>query len=312
MSIPTIHLARLDDGHDHDLLASACAEWGFFKLAAHDIPEKVCAQTLDAMERFFALPSQTKRAIERTKENPWGFFDRELTKNVKDHKEIFDIGPENESQIPQWPSGYPEFKLKIEQFYSASESIALRLVGHIAKTLNTQPAILLSSFEQHTSYLRLNYYPTCDNPAPASSPTVPLYGELGISHHSDAGAVTVLLQDGNPGLQVERHGEWFCVEAGRGELIINVGDVVQVWSNDRYKAPLHRVLASSEFERFSAPFFLNPSFESNYAPLPAICTQDTARYRPINWGAFRAGRAAGDYANYGEEIQIAHFRTKRL
>jgi isopenicillin N synthase-like dioxygenase len=110
-------------------------------------------------------------------------------------------------------------------------------------------------------------------------------------------------------LQVERNGQWNSVLADRGELIINVGDVVQVWSNDKYLAPIHRVLASSEFERFSAPFFLNPSFESYYAPLPAACTEESARYKPINWGAFRAGRAAGDYANYGEEIQIAHFRV---
>ena len=55
-------------------------------------------------------------------------------------------------------------------------------------------------FEDHTSYLRLNYYPLCDHPADARSPTVPLEGSLGISHHSDAGAVTVLLQDGEPGV----------------------------------------------------------------------------------------------------------------
>ena len=118
-----------------------------------------------------------------------------------------------------------------------------------------------------------------------------------------------LLQDGNPGLQVEHKGSWVSAESPRGSLIINIGDVVQVWSNDRFKAPVHRVLASSRFVRYSAPFFLNPSFETDYAPLAAACVDEPARYRPINWGAFRAGRAAGDYANYGEEIQIAHFRV---
>ena len=65
-------------------------------------------------------------------------------------------------------------------------------------------------------------------------------GSLGISHHTDAGAVTVLLQDGQPGLQVLRRNggkkeTWHDVEARRGDLIINIGDVVQVWSNDQYQ-----------------------------------------------------------------------------
>ena len=65
-------------------------------------------------------------------------------------------------------------------------------------------------------------------------------GSLGISHHTDAGAVTVLLQDGQPGLQVLRRNggkkeTWHDVEARRGDLIINIGDVVQVWSNDLYQ-----------------------------------------------------------------------------
>ena len=94
-----------------------------------------------------------------------------------------------------------------------------------------------------------------------------------------------------------------------GSIIINIGDVVQVWSNDRYRAPLHRVLASDTHTRFSAPFFLNPAFATDYAPLPATLVDVAPRYRSINWGDFRNGRAAGDYADVGEEIQIAHYRV---
>ena len=133
-------------------------------------------------------------------------------------------------------------------------------------------------------------------------------GHLGISHHSDAGAVTVLLQDGRSGLQVEKEGQWYTVAADSGSIIINIGDVVQVWSNDRYKAPLHRVLASDTHTRYSAPFFLNPAFQTDYAPLQSTQRRGQALYRPINWGEFRNGRAAGDYADVGEEIQIAHYR----
>jgi hypothetical protein len=70
------------------------------------------------------------------------------------------------------------------------------------------------------------------------------------------------------------------------------------------------VLASASAERYSALFFYNPDYRMEYAPLPGVVdVQHPARYRAINWGEFRAGRAAGDYASQGEEIQISHFRT---
>ena len=93
-----------------------------------------------------------------------------------------------------------------------------------------------------------------------------------------------------------------------GALTINIGDIVQVWSNDRYRAPLHRVLANSSHPRYSAPFFLNPNYQAMYAPLPSALEGRAPLYHPINWGEFRAGRAAGDYADVGDEIQISDFR----
>ena len=159
------------------------------------------------------------------------------------------------------------------------------------------------AFGAHTSFLRLNYYPPCPDPASDASTFLPAQGELGISHHSDAGAITVLIQDGLPGLQVFHQGHWIDVASERGTVLVNIGDVVQVWSNDTYRAPLHRVLANSTYTRISIPYFLNPAYAYTYAPLSG-----TPRYRPINWGEFRAGRAAGDYADAGPEIQISDFR----
>jgi isopenicillin N synthase-like dioxygenase len=263
---------------------------------------------LQAMERFFSMPVDQKRRCERTADNHWGFYDQELTKNVQDWKELFDVGPEFGHCVPQWPEGLPGFQEITERHYSQCESVAVQLVRCLGAALGDDGDALAQGFEKHTSYLRMNYYPLCDNPASADTPTGPPVGHLGISHHSDAGAVTVLLQDGHPGLQVEKEGRWHTVDAERGSIIINIGDVVQVWSNDRYKAPLHRVLASDTHTRYSAPFFLNPAFETDYAPLQSTQRNGRALYRPINWGEFRNGRAAGDYADVGEEIQIAHYR----
>ena len=137
---------------------------------------------------------------------------------------------------------------------------------------------------------------------------VPDAGWLGVNHHTDAGALTVLLQADEPGLEVFHDGAWHLVEPRSDALVVNIGDIVQVWSNDRYQAALHRVTTNMERDRYSVPFFLNPAYAACYAPLPST-VDDThpARYRPINWGEFRRLRAAGDYADQGEEIQISHY-----
>ena len=91
-------------------------------------------------------------------------------------------------------------------------------------------------------------------------------------------------------------------------LVVNIGDIVQVWSNDRYQAPLHRVVASTQRSRYSVPYFFNPAYEANYEPLPeAIGEGETARYSPINWGHFRNQRQHGDYGDYGDEIQVSDY-----
>ena len=81
---------------------------------------------------------------------------------------------------------------------------------------------------------------------------------------------------------------------------------MQVWSNNRYRAPLHRVLANSYRARYSAPFFLNPRFDCSAEPL----TTEPAQYGPLHWGTYRAGRAAGDYADVGQEVQVTDYAIR--
>jgi len=308
MQLMAVDYQAVSQGRNLDRLDEACRKWGFFELVNHPVSPTLCREMLAAMNRFFALSTAIKRRCERTAENHWGFYDRELTKNVQDWKELFDVGPTFGMCVPQWPDGEASFRETTEAFYAACERTALGLVGSIARTLGEEPEALLGGFKGHTSYLRLNYYPLCHDPAPADTPTGVNRGHLGISHHSDAGAVTILLQDGQPGLQVERGGVWHSISAEKGSILVNIGDVVQVWSNDRYIAPIHRVLASEQAVRYSAPFFLNPSFEASYAPLSGTLEDKAPLYRPISWKDFREGRAAGDYADYGHEIQISDYR----
>ena len=309
MELESVNLEELIQGNNLDKLDSVCREWGFFELTSHSISTELREELLNVMQQFFALPPSEKKQQERTELNHWGYYDRELTKNTLDWKELFDVGPSFGHCIPQWPSQPVQFRPVLETFAEKCHQIALQLVSSLAQAMQSDSSPLLAGFRDHTSFLRLNYYPTCDDPAPANTPTGDTSKQLGISHHSDAGAVTVLMVDGQDGLQVERDGQWFTVKTKPLSIIINIGDMVQVWSNDRYKAPLHRVLASDVSTRYSAPYFLNPSFNTNYAPLASMCTKESPRYREINWGEFREGRAAGDYADVGDEIQIAQYRV---
>ena len=299
--IPTISCQKID----HRALNAACRNWGFFVLKDHDIDPKLIEAGLSATALFFQQPLDEKNKIRRSAANCWGYNDAELTKNKRDWKEILDIGPAvNEGPLkgatPQWPD-VPGFRTTLSRLSDKMHQTALNIVDEIARSLGSH-VDLAEAFGAHSSFLRLNYYPPCPDPASDMSSFLPDSGELGISHHSDAGAVTVLIQDGMPGLQVYHDGRWIDVTSDRGTVLINIGDVVQVWSNDDYQAPLHRVLANSLAPRFSIPYFLNPAYTYNYAPLSG-----PPRYRSINWGEFRAQRSAGDYADLGSEIQISDF-----
>jgi len=130
-----------------------------------------------------------------------------------------------------------------------------------------------------------------------------------VNFHTDAGALTLLLQDEHSGLEVWHDGQWHRIPPLDGALVVNIGDIVQVWSNDRYRAALHRVVVNPDADRMSAPYFFNPAWTAHYAPLPSLTSAtDPARYRPISWREFRERRADGDYADYGAEVQISDYR----
>jgi isopenicillin N synthase-like dioxygenase len=315
-NVPVISISQLDDPMTLAELDRACREWGFFQVVDHGIPEQVLANLRHKMHEFFIMPRATKLSISRTAENPWGYFDQELTKNTLDWKQVFDYGPaelptdgRDPVMIPQWPRFVSGFKPAVLDYYRDCEALGFGLLDAIAKNLGMPPNALKQYFApRHTSFVRLNYYPVCPTPARTEDETVPDDGYLGVNHHTDAGALTMLLQADEPGLEVFHDGAWHLVEPRDDALVINIGDIVQVWSNDRYRAAVHRVTSNSEKARYSAPFFLNPAYNADYAPLPTTVNEaHPARYRPINWGEFRRLRTAGDYADYGEEVQISHY-----
>jgi len=292
-----------------DEIADACRDWGFFQVRGHGILQSVMTGTLSAARAFFALPRETKRTYLRTVENPWGFYDRELTKNSRDKKEVFDIGPDATGQRPggdafegqtRWPDEPAQFRSAIETYVAASDQVTTLLLKAIGEGLGATDAISSAFHPTHSSFLRLNHYTVDDPMAGEQSDRV----GLGVHHHSDAGALTLLWQSDTAGLQVYRDGHWYGIPPIHDAFVINIGDMVQVWSNDAYVAPQHRVIAMECLDRFSFPYFCNPSYGAHVEPLASA----KPHYRPINWGDFRRRRADGDFADYGTEVQISDYR----
>jgi len=312
--IPVINIKNLHSNETLRALDSACRNWGAFQVIDHGIDNKTLKALHNAMHVFFKQSGERKQLVSRNKDNPWGFYDRELTKNTQDWKEIYDYGPaDNVVKVPQWPNDLPEFQLAVIDAYEAFETLSFKILAAISANLGVAPQQLAGHFlPSHSSFLRLNYYPLCPAPENPKDTSTPTNGHLGVNQHTDAGCITLLMQDKQPGLEIFKDNRWHLMEAREDALLIHLGDIVQVWSNDRYKAPLHRVRANQKNARFSAPFFFNPEYTTDYAPLPSmIDTANPPRYHTINWGEFRDQRANGDYANYGEEIQISDYKVQK-
>jgi isopenicillin N synthase-like dioxygenase len=296
-----------------DQIAQACKTWGFFQVINHGINSEQIESVWRQTHGLFALPLEEKLEIQRSRENPWGFYNNELTKNQRDKKEVFDFTREGVDPIygqrNRWPQGRDEFRSTMMDYLDACTELSLKLLEAFCLGLDLPADFMRRDFDgNHTGFVRLNYYPIKD-PMADSGDEHQASADLGIHHHTDAGGLTVLLQDQVSGLQVYRDGFWYDIPTVEGAMVINTGDMMQVWSNDIYKAAIHRVLAMDTRERYSIPFFFNPAANCKVSPLPSVIDeQNPSRYQPIEWGSFRGKRSDGDYADYGTEVQISQYR----
>eukprot|EP00803_Ostreobium_quekettii_P005587 evm.model.scf_444.4 EVM.evm.TU.scf_444.4 scf_444:29732-31101(+) len=311
---PVIDCGPLLRGEDANTAAAAevvrqiglaCRQWGFFQIVNHGVPEDLLV-SFDAQTRaFFDAPRGVRAAIMRSPDNPRGYFDHEFTKRVRDWKEGFEFGRPGRHEVDgenRWPDAdaLPGFPDTMTRYFDAVTGLAAALMAAMARSLGLEPRTFERVLgEMHSSYARLNYFPACPNPEK----------HYGISHHKDAGMLTVLRQDNVGGLQVEKGGEWVDIPPIEGAYVINVGDMMQIFSNDEIRSPNHRVLAPRGRKRYSAPYFYNPAYDTVCAPLGGLVRPDRpAVYRPCRWGEFRGKRVAGNLRDLGVEVQIEHYR----
>lgn len=310
---PDVHVPVIDIGDpsatERAALDAACREHGFFLLRGHGIDDLI-DRTWAETARFFDADRSVREAIVRDAENPFGWFDRELTKRRRDHKEVFDFVDPTHAKINtrnRWPD-LDGFQASMAAFYDAMAVLAGRTVHLLHDLLEldgTDRAAM--NLDRRASSVRLNHYPVGDPVPEDERGDLVGLGETALGLHTDPGTLTLLLQDDTGGLQTRtRNGEWLDVPPIPGTIVVNLADAVQVWTNDRYVAAVHRVVPMTERRRFSIPFFGNPARGTMVEPLPSL--GDTARYRAFDWSEFIRARQDDNFVDAGtDDAQISDY-----
>ena len=202
-----------------------------------------------------------------------------------DPKECFAIGPYSaaaEMPAVRWPNEPAEFKEAWLGYYQNMEGLAAHLLGLFALALDLPPDWFESKIDRHRSALRALNYPKLDVPLAA--------GEVRAGAHTDYGSMTILLQDGVGGLQVRnRAKQWVDATPRPNSFVINLGDLMARWSNDRWVSTLHRVVqppqaaAAPPARRQSMAFFHNLNHDAIVECIPTCTGKDNPpKYPPIS------------------------------
>lgn len=273
-------------------LRRACLDRGFFYLKGHGLPEALVEEAFRQARALFDLPLAAKmdlgqhRSICARGYEPMGGQDLERT-GLPDLKEAFDLGVELPMDDPrvvarivnhgpnQWPIGLPAFRRTMEDYFQAALALSEQLMRALAVSLDLPTDHFASFCHEPVALLRLLHYP----PQPVDATE----GQKGSGAHTDFGALTLLLQDERGGLQVwdPTHG-WLHVPPRPGALVINLGDLIARWTNDRFRSTLHRVVNVSGKERYSIPFFLDGNPNHRIACMPGcLAPGETPRYPAV-------------------------------
>jgi isopenicillin N synthase-like dioxygenase len=289
---------------------TACRTSGFFAVLGHGIADATIGEAVDRSREFFALPFDQKSAVAPTE--PWGFrgyLGVDATAlaatlgdaTPPDLSESFNIArfegaaPGEDRPIGErsmlapnrWPEHPAALRPALERCFAEMEQVAFELAGLAAEALELPTDWFASSLTDGTSLLLVNHYPAVEEP--------PLPGQLRRGAHTDYGILTLLYAEDEPGLQIQRDGQWFDVPHVPGALIVNVGDLMARWVNDRWVSTLHRVVVPDGVarDRVSIPFFFQPRYDAVVETAPTTVTSDQpARYRPVIAGEWIAAKSA--------------------
>ncbi len=304
--IPVIDLSALIDG-DAEAKRRVSAEIvhaaennGFFYAANHGVPRELIDSVFETAAAFFAQPTEEKLKIGLETSTCYrGYLpldSKGSDPRQRNYLEAFQMGeerPEGDPEAPagktlagpnQWPAQPAETKDVMLAYHAAMGALAERLHRAFAIGIDFPEDYFLRYYKNALNQLRLLHYP----PPPADLDD----GVMGARIHTDTGSFTILLQDTNGGLEVEaRSGEWVAATPIEGTFVINIGDMLENWTNGRFISIKHRVVNRSGAERYSIPYFLNPDYDPVVEPFPEFVSPDNPpRFDPVHVGDFLSHR----------------------
>ncbi len=284
MAVPVIDLSG-DRRGVVDAVGRACREIGFLTVVGHGVSEALVAATAAAARAFFDLPEEEKRKLADGEPSPGLPAYRPLRTerlaaslgqaSPADLKESLDWGPAVTGF--GWPERPPDLRGLFEEYYAALSSLGERLRRLFALALDLAEDWFEDTFRDHASSMRVINYP-----APEGEPDP---GQLRAGAHTDYGCMTILRTEDAPGgLQVRRRGgEWLDVHSVPGSFVVNLGDMMARWTNDRWTATLHRVAVPPPDARLGSRrqtivFFHDPRADALIECIPG-CGEP--RYEPV-------------------------------
>jgi isopenicillin N synthase-like dioxygenase len=294
---------RLRVGREIDRI---CREIGFFTITGHGVPTEALDALRVSAHAFFALPLEEKqRAVHPVKGTPRGYIAMGVEAIARgsgeraphDLKEYYHFGRERWPEdsyytsaegrryfIPNlWPERPWGFSAAAERYYAEMESLTAFMMRLAALGLGIDEHFFDDKIDRHITAMRLIFYP--------AQATPPAPGQLRAGAHTDYGLLTILNGENVPGgLQVlTKSGEWLGVETDPRHFVINIGDLLMRWTNDRWVSNTHRVVnpppeTGPQRGRLSIAFFHHPNHD---AMVECIAPPGEAKYPPVGSGAYR-------------------------
>ena len=271
----------------------ACNSVGFFYIYNHGVPQALIDNALALARGFFAHPVEVKRQVSANR-NHRGFHamgDALMYEAKKpDLKEFYSIGLELGADHPSvlsgeplrgpnnWPAFMPELEEGFYPYHEAVGACGASLLEVVALSLRLGADFFSARYTLPLQRTQMIYYP----------PQAPDLGkdQFGVAPHTDYGCITLLYQDRNGGLQVRDRSNrsWIDATPIDGTFVVNVGDLLARWSNDRFASTPHRVINSSGHERYSIATFYDPSFATVVDPRDLGASEEECNYEPITAG----------------------------
>jgi isopenicillin N synthase-like dioxygenase len=303
-----------------DAVGAACETIGFLIVTGHGVPQDSIDAVYANTDTFFRLPAEEKMKIAGPEGDtytaysplgdPYGQAGSDGP-NLREvfHASKFDTPAEATANgypvdvvasMPpnQWPAEPAGYEVAWKRYFGEIEALSERLLQIMAVALDLPQDWFLDKVDQHLGTMAANCY--------VEQPVPPPPGHQRIRAHVDFSTLTILYQDDSPGgLQVHRRGVgWVDVPAIPGSYVVNLGDLMGRWTNDKWVATPHRVVnpprEHAMTRRISLPFFHLPNHDAMIEPIASCVTDERpARYVPILAGEWTAARRSGASANVG-------------